>query len=117
LPLCVPANSLRTIYDPAAVAQVRNAGGAGSSSNNRRGGGGGGRGGGPRIMGLDTLNKADHSECGWGQTQAPHSSNCCSGWDELLLSSKVHVALSITDTSLGLGNTDRKQVAGRVPNC
>lgn len=58
---------LRTLYDPAAVAQVRNAGGAGSSSNNRRGGGGGGRGGGPRIMGLDTLNKADHNaRCGGG---------------------------------------------------
>lgn len=56
-----PYYSLRTIFDPAAAAQVRASGG--SSSNNRRGGSGGrGGGGGGRIVGLDTLNKADHSK-------------------------------------------------------
>jgi hypothetical protein len=54
-----PQRSLRTIFDPAAAAQVRSSGGS-NSSNNRRGGSGG-RGGG-RIVGLDTLKKADHSK-------------------------------------------------------
>lgn len=55
-------HSLRTIFDPAAASQMRGSGG--SNNNNRRGGAGGG-GGGPsrRIVGLDTLNKADHSKC------------------------------------------------------
>jgi hypothetical protein len=55
--------SLRTIFDPAAAAQVRASGGSSSSSNRRGGSGGRGGGGGGRIVGLDTLNKADHSKC------------------------------------------------------
>lgn len=56
----------RTLFDPAAAAQVRSSG-----SNNRRDGGGrgggGGNGGRPRIVGMDTLNKADHTaRCGGG---------------------------------------------------
>lgn len=56
-------NSWRTLFDPAAAQQVRQSGGNSRRDGNGRGGGGGGRGGGGRIVGLDTLNKADHSKC------------------------------------------------------
>lgn len=58
----------RTLFDPAAAAQVRSSGGNNSRRDGSgRGGGGGGRGGGGRIVGLDTLNKADHTaRCGGG---------------------------------------------------
>lgn len=59
----------RTLFDPAAAASARAGSGSSSSRNNsnRRGGGGGGRSGGGRIVGMDTLNKADHNaRCGGG---------------------------------------------------
>lgn len=85
--LCRHMRSLRTIFDPAAAAQVRGSGG--NNRNNKRGGGGGGGGGGGpsrRIVGLDTLNKADHSK-----SQLMFCDDCSSSWGSV---SNLHYCLS-----------------------